>query len=597
MIMRAGEPPPTRVPPEPATPPDSERPKGVRQSPPRTIGLRRSQGLTDAKPGSAAPGSALLRLEAFLTATNGPTQDQYSSGLANRARLIKEAAVALRAERAGVLMATTDGTYRGWAVCGLTPTQTRRFLETEWRPPNAAATGAQEQMTFPPSMSKVDFPVGADQDQVGPRRRSVALPRMGQDPCGWLLLEFAADRPPPAGPEEQILTRVVSERLSRAVQERVRRSRRGRVPSAAGIARERRLLKGLLEAGASIHKALNLDQVLQRIAGILAQAAGFEAVAIYILEAKTQTLRPTAIVGVSEEEMVRMRSVPLALKDFGPLMRPEMRLGRSYLFDHRRHQMPVDSILDSALVVPDMPQDWRPGQWHPLDSLTVPLELTKGELLGLISLDRPQGRRYPSRDMVRALELFADQCAAAISRAQIYQYMEELALTDSLTGLHNRHALEQTLAQDLARIARHPSPYSVLFCDLDHLKEVNDSLGHKVGDQTLQQVAAVLRQRLRRGDFAARWGGDEFVILLPDTPIDQAWAVADDLRHRIASATTPVPVTASIGVACPPADELDARSVLEMADAAMYLAKRSGRNRVAGAAEGPRGGQPAPQSA
>ena len=486
------------------------------------------------------------------------------------------------------MVADTTGAYLGLAAHGLTPMELRKFRQSRWWLPDGRAGDSTDRAVGPAPGSCWESALDEPDERCGTHHRKVALARPGLDPYGWLLLEFAVDEPPPEDPEEQMLTRVVCERLIRALQERLRRTRHGSPVSTAGVARERRLLKGLLEAGASIHEALNLDQVLQRIAEILAQAAGFEAVAIYILEAETRTLLPAAIVGVSPEEMARMRSLPIALKDFACLMRPDMRLGRSYLFDHRRHQLPPNSILDTALVVPDMPPDWRPGRWHPLDSLTIPLELTKGELLGLISLDRPQGGRYPSRDSIRALELFADQCAAAISRAQIYQYMEELALTDSLTGLHNRHALEQTLAQDLARIARHPAPYAVLFCDLDHLKEVNDSLGHAVGDLALQQVAATLRQRLRRGDFAARWGGDEFVILLPDTPIEQARAVADDLRLRISQGPSPVPMTASIGVARPPPGELDARSVLERADAAMYLAKRAGRNRVATAASAER---------
>lgn len=527
----------------------------------------------------AAEGDAVSRLAAFLAAGSTLNPRAGVGPAADRTHLLKEAAIALGAQRAAVIAAASNGTCLCWTAYGLTPAQTQEFLTREWGWPPAVAPGSANPVNTLPVNSIPD--ILEDEPPNSPLVRAEQLELAGpeNEPCGWLLL----DRAPTDGrsrSEEKMLTMVVAERLARAVRTHGQRERAA--PNAAGIARERRLLKGLLEAGASIHEALNLDQVLQRVAEILSESARFEAVAIYILEAETQILRPTAIVGVSAEEQARMRAVPIALKDFSPLLRPSMRRGRSYLFDHRRHKLPVGSVLDTALAVPAMPPRWRPGQWHPLDSLTIPMELTKGQLLGLISLDRPQGRRFPANDELRALELFADQCAAAISRAQIYRYMEELALTDSLTGLHNRHALEQTLAQDLARIARHPAPYSVLFCDLDHLKEVNDSLGHGVGDQVLQQVAAVLRQRLRRGDFAARWGGDEFVVLLPDTTAPQAWRVADDLRRRIVTAPTAMPVSASIGIATPPDGELDARAVLERADAAMYLAKRSGRNRVAG---------------
>ena len=528
---------------------------------------------------AAAEGDVVGRLAAFLAASSTLNPAAGVGPAADRAHLLEEAAIALGAQRAAVIAAAPNEPCLCWAAYGLTPAQTQEFLTREWGSPPAVAPGSANPLRISPVNRISDILEEEFPDSPLVRAEQIQLAGPGTEPCGWLLLDRA---PIDEGPrsEEQMLTMVVADRLARAVHNHGQRERAA--PNAAGIARERRLLKGLLEAGASIHEALNLDQVLQRVAELLAESARFEAVAIYILEAETQTLRPTAIVGVSAEEQARMRAVPIALKDFAPLLRPSMRRGRSYLFDHRRHKLPAGSVLDTALAVPAMPPRWRPGQWHPLDSLTIPMELTKGQLLGLISLDRPQGRRFPANDELRALELFADQCAAAISRAQIYRYMEELALTDSLTGLHNRHALEQTLTQDLARIARRPAPYSVLFCDLDHLKEVNDSLGHSVGDQVLQQVAAVLRQRLRRGDFAARWGGDEFVVLLPDTTARQAWGVADDLRRRVITAPTAMPVSASIGIANPPEGELDARAVLERADAAMYLAKRAGRNRVAG---------------
>jgi diguanylate cyclase (GGDEF)-like protein len=392
-------------------------------------------------------------------------------------------------------------------------------------------------------------------------------------------------------PAERMLADVVTDRLRRQLGGGRPRPRvAGKGPGTT--AKERRLLRGLLEAGASIHSALNLDAVLQTVAAILAQAGGFEAAAIYILDPDSQMLRPAAIVGVSVEEADRMRATPVRISDYAHIMQPSMRVGRSYLFDHRRHQMPENSVLEGALSLPDFPTDWRPGQWHPLDSLTIPLELARGQLMGLISLDQPRDRLYPDHATIRALELFSDQCAAAISRTQLYQYMEQLALTDSLTGLNNRHALEQTLKQDLANISTDWQPYSVLFCDLDHFKEVNDLRGHTVGDQILEQVAAVFRQRLRWEDFAARCGGDEFVVLLRDTGTAEALRVAEDLRLQISHAPTPFPITASIGVASPPAGSLDAAGLLDAADTAMYEAKRSGRDQVCVAPQPPQPGVP-----
>jgi len=352
-----------------------------------------------------------------------------------------------------------------------------------------------------------------------------------------------------------------------------------RAPDEVARERERRLLRGLLEAGASMHEALGLDEVLGRIANILSAAGGFAGVAVYMLDHNSGLLNPRATVGVSDVDVARMRANPFPMEGMLPLMRPEMLISRSYLFDHRRHQLPKNSILDASLSVPKLAPTWRPGLWHPLDSLTIPLDDGQTRL-GLLSLDEPVDHEYPALATVQALELFADQCAAAISRVQLHQQLEQLAMTDSLTGLHNRHVLEDALSRELLRAERSGQPCAVLFCDLDHFKEVNDQWDHATGDQILQQVAAVLRQRLRRGDLAARYGGDEFVVLLPDTDIASAVQVAADLRQRIERAPGPRRVTVSIGVAGSATASLDGASLLAAADAAMYLAKRAGRNRV-----------------
>jgi len=350
-------------------------------------------------------------------------------------------------------------------------------------------------------------------------------------------------------------------------------------PEQMASERERRLLRGLLEASASMHEALGLDEVLGRIAQILAAAGGFAGVAVYILDRSTGLLRIRATVGISDEDITRMRANPFPMDGMLPLMRPEMAISRSFLFDHRSHQMPENSILDTALSVPGLAPGWRPGQWHPLDSLTIPMDDGQNRL-GLLSLDEPLDRQYPDLATVQALELFADQCAAAISRGQLHQQLEQLAMTDSLTGLHNRHVLEDALARELQRAERSGRSCAVLFCDLDHFKRVNDNWDHATGDQILQQVAAVIRLRLRRGDLAARFGGDEFVVLLPDTDMESALEVAGDLCRRIEAVSATLPVTVSIGVAVSANSYLDGASFLAAADAAMYLAKRAGRNRV-----------------
>ena len=157
------------------------------------------------------------------------------------------------------------------------------------------------------------------------------------------------------------------------------------------------------------------------------------------------------------------------------------------------------------------------------------------------------------------------------------------ATTDSLTGLANRLHTVQLAEQALARGRAGGQPATLLLLDLDHFKQVNDRLGHPVGDQVLQRLAAVIRASLRSGDIAGRLGGEEFVVLLPHTDVNAAQAIGERLRARLAEACTDLGgVTCSIGLATTEAgrpvqlDELYAR-----ADQALYRAKQAGRNQVA----------------
>jgi len=163
--------------------------------------------------------------------------------------------------------------------------------------------------------------------------------------------------------------------------------------------------------------------------------------------------------------------------------------------------------------------------------------------------------------------------------------LEKLATCDPLTGLLNRREFVRQAEQELARARRQGSVLALLMVDLDHFKAVNDHFGHPVGDEVLRHVSALMAQAVRHTDSLARFGGEEFVLLLPDTPADAAWHLADKLRQKLAD--TPVAalggaVTASIGLACLPAGSVLALDgLLRQADEALYEAKRQGRNRTA----------------
>ncbi|MCB1980424.1 MAG: GGDEF domain-containing protein [Burkholderiaceae bacterium] len=165
--------------------------------------------------------------------------------------------------------------------------------------------------------------------------------------------------------------------------------------------------------------------------------------------------------------------------------------------------------------------------------------------------------------------------------------LEKQARRDSLTGLLNRREILRLAEQELARARRQGTPVSLLMLDLDDFKSINDQFGHPAGDDVLRHVAEVMTHAIRQTDQVARFGGEEFVVLLPDTPEANAWHLANKLRQKLAD--TPAsklgtPVTVSIGLACMAAGSpLGLDALIQHADQALYQAKNEGRNRTVAA--------------
>ena len=181
--------------------------------------------------------------------------------------------------------------------------------------------------------------------------------------------------------------------------------------------------------------------------------------------------------------------------------------------------------------------------------------------------------------------------SAAVISTAVVRRAEKLyvaSTTDRLTGLDNRGVFESRLAEEMVRAARYQRPFALAVVDIDRFKSLNDSKGHAEGDRRLCVVAQLLRRRLRGSDVAARYGGDEFALLLPETGYEEAVALLEDLRAAVASQAGPdsaapsEPLTCSAGVAAWPDDGYAAKALLATADERLFEAKRAGRNRVVG---------------
>ena len=214
------------------------------------------------------------------------------------------------------------------------------------------------------------------------------------------------------------------------------------------------------------------------------------------------------------------------------------------------------------------------------DAVSCEPLLVSGEVIGSILVNHPDppGGQDPLR-----IRESVTQAAPVLANLRNLAIAEVRAATDALTGLPNTRAVQDTIKRMVAQASRTVSPLSAALLDLDHFKRINDAYGHSRGDEVLAAVAMVLRSSVRESDFVGRYGGEEFLLLLPDTGRDQAAIVAEKVRAAVAGlglAGINQPVTASLGVAAVPDDAADADTLVRAADRALYAAKGNGRNRV-----------------
>ena len=211
----------------------------------------------------------------------------------------------------------------------------------------------------------------------------------------------------------------------------------------------------------------------------------------------------------------------------------------------------------------------------------VPLSHQEG-LVGLLLVRSDDHSRCWAESELLLLHTVADQVTVAVNQAHLFAQLQEQALTDGLTGLYNRRAFEMQLARDLQFATRLRQPLSLIMLDLDNLKQINDRVGHEGGDNALRMLAESLRAELRAVDTPARYGGDEFAIILPQADAAGALLVAERLRYRIAQVGLPgtSALTASVGLASFPEHASSREALCLLADRALYKAKRSGRNCV-----------------
>jgi diguanylate cyclase (GGDEF)-like protein len=211
----------------------------------------------------------------------------------------------------------------------------------------------------------------------------------------------------------------------------------------------------------------------------------------------------------------------------------------------------------------------------------------EGRVTGVLNMsDKAEGKRFDEDDL-NLIQSFMNNMAIAIERSILFNKTEEykkLSITDPLTGIYNRRYLNSRLSEEITRYNRYKHPFSFLMFDLDGFKEYNDTYGHIAGDKLLKSLAGMIEESLRTIDIAARFGGDEFVAIFPQTPKVDAIQITNRLKEKIdrdlGRYHGEMPLTVSMGLATYPDDASSIMELIEKTDQALYLAKKGGGNRV-----------------
>jgi diguanylate cyclase (GGDEF)-like protein len=315
-------------------------------------------------------------------------------------------------------------------------------------------------------------------------------------------------------------------------------------------------MQALHEVSNAIFRSVRLDEMLKSVAQSLIHQLGFDRTRIYLINREGDHLESVLTLDQRGHEAVEKESFPMK-RGVHPMV--DLILGKTGDERIEKYQRTI---------------------------VFLPLR-TRDENMGVLMVDNLLSQQEIPPEQITILTAIAGQLGMAIKNARLFQGVEELSITDGLTGLYLMRYFKQRLKEEFYRAERTHGHLSMMILDIDHFKRFNDTHGHQTGDIILSTVAERILTNARKVDLTARYGGDEFVILLPDTAAEDALLLAERLHQAISGIPVRLPatgallqLTTSIGVATYPTHAASIEELIKRADEALYWIKSHGRNRI-----------------
>lgn len=330
-------------------------------------------------------------------------------------------------------------------------------------------------------------------------------------------------------------------------------------------------LRIFVEAGKALTSSLNVNDILNIIIEKAEQLVSCDDWALFFLDEDQKELKIELSRYKSAEDLHQGNHVNLKMGEGGA----------GWVAEHRKPLL-VENIKEDPRSFSEL-NLFALGEVKSI--LSVPISI-RDVTIGVFEMCSKDGFDDLNPERMDLLIQLVDHAAIAIDKAKLYQRMEEITITDDLTQLYNMRYMDKHLEHEIRRCQRYSSSIGSIFLDLDYFKNVNDQHGHRMGSKVLQEVAVILNRHLRDVDIVARFGGDEFVIILPEVDIDATEKIAERLRGAISRNAflseehLNLTITASFGVSGYPYPAINKVDLIDSADKAMYDAKNSGRNKV-----------------